>query len=45
VADMPEVLAAMEKNPSKMVRDGLRTSLLTRWAESDPTSAMTYAAG
>src|SRR5205085_11372611 len=42
-ADIPQLLAALEKNPSKSTRDGLRVAFLSRWAESDPTSAMAYA--
>src|SRR5260370_2651655 len=41
--DFPGLLAAAEKNPSKSIRDGIRAGLLTRWAASDPTSAMEYA--
>ena len=37
------LLAALEKNPSRSVRDGLRSALLAKWAETDPGSAMNYA--
>ena len=42
-ADIPQMLAAVEKTPSRSTRDGLRIQFLSRWAESDPAAAMTYA--
>src|SRR6266446_4880296 len=42
-ADIAEVLGFVEKNPSKGARDGMRYSLLSRWAGADPMAAMTYA--
>lgn len=42
---IPTLLADLEKNPSKAVRDRIRMLLLPRWAQSDPTAAITYASG
>ena len=41
----PGLLAGLEKNPSKSVRDRMRAVLLPRWAKADPTGAMAYASG
>src|SRR5437867_3206402 len=41
--DMPHLLAIVEKIPNKNTRDGVRYSLLSRWAEGDPPGAISYA--
>ena len=42
-ADFPATLALLDRVGSKNVRDGLRTGLLVKWAETDPSAAMAYA--
>src|SRR6266850_6660610 len=42
-SDIPRLLSAVEKNPSRSARDMLRSQLLLQWAESDPQAAMAYA--
>ncbi len=42
-ADIPPLLAFMDKNLPKQMRWGMRYQLLQRWAEEDVTAAMAYA--
>src|SRR6185369_12655411 len=42
-AQIPALLAAVEKNPSKVVREQIRMLLLPRWGEADPVGALAYA--
>jgi hypothetical protein len=44
-ADIPRVMAAIDKNPSNEVRSSLRESLLRRWAKENPSAAMACANG
>jgi hypothetical protein len=41
--NMPQVLAIVEKACPKNQLNGMRSNLLSLWAESDPTAAMAYA--
>ena len=43
LSDIPKVLACLDKNPARSVRDQFRWRLLERWVKSDPKAAMAYA--
>ena len=43
VADMPQLLAFIDKNAPQNVRQGLRYTLISRWAELDSSAALAYA--
>ncbi|MDB6027732.1 MAG: hypothetical protein JWM68_3955 [Verrucomicrobiales bacterium] len=42
-SDFPQVVAMLEKSPNFEVKNALRSLFLTRWAETDPQSAMAAA--
>jgi len=43
VADIPQLMAFVDKNMTQQMRWGLRYSLLARWADADVSAAMAYA--